>query len=179
VFLADLDPQQSSSEWWRRRGGPDNPMLLGGRGTVLRRFREIEELRGQRDVMILDTPGAVMGGVQEATKMADCVVVVVQPSIKDLEAQGAMRDLIDQNGQRDRSLYMVNRVDGRSNLGAQAAAVIRDRSPHEPFQITDRIDYVRADAVGKVGNEISKAARVEILGLWEAIVRITDEHRSQ
>lgn len=175
VFLADMDPQQSSAEWWRRRGAPDNPMLIASRGTVIRKFKEISELRGERDVMILDTPGALMGGVEEATKIADVVVVVVQPSIKDIEAQGAMRDLIEQTRQTERALYVVNRVDGRSILGPHAINAIRNRSPHEPVMITDRIDYVRADAEGKVANEINKQARVEILALWEAIVRIADE----
>ena len=173
VFLADLDPQQSTAEWWRRRGAPDNPDLIASGGSVIRKFKEVKELLGEREVMILDTPGALMGGVEEATKMADVVVVVVQPSIKDLEAQGAMRDVIEQTRQRDRSLYVINRVDGRSSLGPHAVNAIKDRSPHAPVLIADRIDYVRADAVGKVGNEINRDARVEILALWEAIVRIS------
>src|SRR5262245_17617127 len=86
VFLADLDPQQSTAEWWRRRGGPDNPMMIASRGSMIRASRrDIRERRSERDVMIIDTPGSDMTVIGEALHAADCVVVVVQASIKDLE----------------------------------------------------------------------------------------------
>jgi chromosome partitioning protein len=172
VFIVDLDAQQSTAAWWRRRLGPDNPMLITGRGSVIRALREVQERQGERDVMIIDTPGSDMRIIREAMNAADVIVVAVQPSLKDLEAQGAVADLIKETHQTESSLYVVNRADGRSNLAQQAVDVVRDRTPHEPLIIAERADYVRADAVGKAGNEVSKAARGEIQALWNEIERI-------
>jgi chromosome partitioning protein len=177
VFIADLDPQQSTAAWWRRRAGPENPMLITGRGSVIRALREIQERRGERDVMIIDTPGADMGVINEAIHAGDCIVVVVQASIKDLEAQGAVAELISRAGQGDQTVYVVNRADGRSSLAKHAADVVRDRTPHDPLIIGERADYVRADAAGKTGNEVSKKAEAEISALWKAIERIGNEQR--
>jgi chromosome partitioning protein len=179
VFLADLDPQQSTAEWWRRRGGPENPMMLASRGSMIRALRDIREHRSERDVMVIDTPGSDMAVVSEAIHAADCVVVVVQASIKDLEAQGAARDLIERAGKADRTVYVINRADRRSSLVKHAADLLRSRSAVEPLIVAERSDYVRADAAGKAGNEISAKARAEISALWAALEEVGDERRDE
>jgi hypothetical protein len=52
---------------------------------------------------------------------------------------------------------------------------LRPKIVREPVLIGDRTDYVRADAVGKVANEINEKARVEIAALWEAMKGVTNE----
>src|SRR5262245_41517917 len=61
VLLVDLDPAQSAAKWWRRRGGPANPMLettVRSLGTLI---DAIEKKAGGPDVVILDTPGELLG----------------------------------------------------------------------------------------------------------------------
>src|SRR5262245_56847114 len=100
AFIVDLDPQQSLSLSWKRRKGPSNPMLITGGGSVIRALREIQSRKEERDVMVIDTPGSDMVVVDHAIQAADRIVVVVQPSLKDIEAQAAAVELIDKAGQR-------------------------------------------------------------------------------
>ena len=53
---------------------------------------------------------------------------------------------------------------------------MRPKIVREPVLIGDRTDYVRADAVGKVANEINEKARVEIAALWEAMKGVTNNN---
>jgi chromosome partitioning protein len=174
VAVADLDPQQSTAAWWRRRAGPDNPMLITGRGSVIRALREIEKRRDEQGVLIIDTPGADMAAISEAIHAGDVILVVVQASIKDLEAQGAVTELIERAGKTASTVYVINRADGRSGLAKFAADVIRERSAVEPLIVAERADYVRADAAGKTGNEINPKAKAEIAALLSAVERIAD-----
>jgi hypothetical protein len=41
--------------------------------------------------------------------------------------------------------------------------------------ISDRADYVKADAAGKVANEVSKPAAAEISTLWNTLKEISND----
>jgi chromosome partitioning protein len=175
VYLLDLDPQQSTAAWWRRRQGPDNPMLVTGVETASRAIALLKQKKAERDVIIIDTPGSFLGVINDAIQEASAIVVVVQPSPKDLEAQGAVEGLIQKSALHGRTLYVLNRVDRTSTLARSAVETLRPKIVREPVLIGDRTDYVRADAVGKVANEINEKARVEIAALWEAMKGVTNE----
>jgi chromosome partitioning protein len=173
VFIVDLDPQQSTAAWWRRRQGPENPWLITGKGSVIRALREVQSRKEERDVMVIDTPGHDLAVVDQAIQAADVVVVVAQAAIKDLEAQGAVGELIKNARQEERALYVVNRADSRSSFTRNAVEALARRSPHRPLIIAERADYLRADITGKTGNEVSKKSEAEITAIWDEIVRIS------
>lgn len=174
VYLADLDPHESATNWWKRRKGPDNPMLVTGFETVSRAQAILKSRGEERDYLIVDTPGSFIGVVSDAIGVADAVCVVVQPSGKDLEAQGAAEDLIDQLKRRSRTLYIINRVDGRSSLGTEAAAKVAKLAPRQPFLIPNRTEFVRADAAGKTAAEHDTQLAATITHLWEVVKGIAD-----
>jgi chromosome partitioning protein len=174
VYLADLDPQQSSAAWWRRRKGPDNPLLIVGTSTVTDAIARITQRNAGRDYLIVDTPGSLVPVIADAISAADAVLVVVQASGKDLEAQGVTERLIDKSCQRGRMLYVLNRCDRRSSLPFDAAAKLRGMSTVVPFLVGERADYVRADMAGKVAPEINNSAAEEIAALWKITKEIAD-----
>ncbi len=169
VYLLDLDPQQSTASWWRRRKGPDNPMLVTGVEMASKAIALLKQKKAERDLMIIDTPGSFLGVINDAIQDAAAIIVVVQPSPKDLEAQGAVEGLIQKSALHERAFYVVNRVDPTSNLTKSAVESLRSKTIRAPVLIGDRVDYVKADAVGKVANEINEKARTEIAALWEAV----------
>jgi chromosome partitioning protein len=177
VYLLDLDPQKSTANWWKRRGGPENPMLVVGVDAASKAIKAIRDKKVERDLMVIDTPGSFLGVINDALGEAHCIVIVTQPSAKDIEAQGAVEGLIQKLNRIQDTLYVVNRVDGRSSLGQLAIAAIRPRTVRDPMIIGDRADYVRADAVGKVANEVNAKASEEISALWEALKGIINEHK--
>jgi chromosome partitioning protein len=168
VYLLDLDPQQSTAAWWRRRKGPDNPLLVTGVETASRALALLRKKKAERDLMIIDTPGSFLGVIDDAINEAAAIIVVVQSSPKDLEAQGAVEGLIAKSGLKDRTLYALNRVD-RTSLTKSAVETLRTKLAREPVLIGHRVEYVKADASGKVANETSEKAKAEIATLWDAV----------
>jgi cellulose biosynthesis protein BcsQ len=129
----------------------------------------IKGKKAERDVMIVDTPGSFMGVIADAVTEADAIVIVTQPSAKDLEAQGAIEGLIAKMDRVADTLYCVNRADQRSILTKQALDIVSGKSVKPPVIVMDRADYVKADAAGKIAPEINKAAEPEIAALWQAV----------
>jgi chromosome partitioning protein len=172
VFLADLDPQQSIAKWWERRGSPTNPMLATERTSVTRVLEVIERRAAGRAWLFVDTPGSMMQTIKDALKHADAILVIVRPSSKDLEAQGALEDLIARSGKGDRAMYVINGASKTDRLARDAAAFVADRSAIPPLLVCSRVDHVRADIAGKTAAESNKDAAREIAALWEAVKRI-------
>lgn len=169
VFIADLDPQQSMARWWDRRGRPTNPMLAPDKTSVTRVLEVVERRGAARDWLIVDTPGSLMKVIADAVGHADAIAVIVQPSGKDIEAQGALEDLIAKAGKGDRAVYVINRASKTDRLAKDAAEILADRSAVKPLSICHRVDYVRADLAGKTGAELNKDADKEIAALWAAM----------
>jgi chromosome partitioning protein len=172
VFIVDIDPQQSTAAWWRRRKGPENPMLVTNVSAIRPALDAIAKRKAERDWLIIDTPGSNMNVLRDAVNHADVVVGVIQASGKDIEAQGAAQGLIQDAGKRDRTLWVVNRASKGNKLAQDAAERIGKSSVVPPVLISDRVDHVRADLVGKTAGEVNKDAAREISALWQAVKRI-------
>lgn len=172
VFLADVDPQQSTARWWRRRKGPENPMLIVNVPSIRQALDAIGKRNAERDWLIVDTPCSGMDTIREALLHADAVVGVIQASAKDVEAQDAANDLISQTKKGDRALWVVNRASKGNKLAKDAAATIAPWSAVPPVLIYDRVDHVRADLAGKTAAEMNKDAAREISALWQAVKEI-------
>jgi chromosome partitioning protein len=169
VFIADADPQQSTTAWWRRRKGPDNPMLIVNFGSLRQAIEAIARRKAERDWLIVDTPGSHIEVIREALRHANAVLGVIQPSGKDIEAQGAARDLIAEAKKGYCTLWVVNRASRGNKLAQDAAERVAPGSAGPPVLIYDRVDYVRADLQGKTGPEVNKEAAKEIAALWQAV----------
>jgi chromosome partitioning protein len=172
VFLADLDPQQSVARWWERRGRPTNPMLAADKTSVTRVLDLLDRRGAKPDWLIVDTPGSLMPTIRDALKHANAVMVIVRPSSKDLEAQGALEELIVKSGKVDRTLYVINCASKTDRLARDAAEFVADRSALPPVLISCRVDYVRADIDGRTAVETNKDAAQEIAALWKAVKRV-------
>ena len=174
VYLLDLDPQQSTAAWWRRRKGPENPMLVTGVEAASKAIAALTKKKAERDLLIIDTPGSFLGVINDAIQTASAILIVVQPSPKDLEAQGAVEGLIQKSALVDRTIYVLNRVGKAPALLKSAIETLRPKTVRESVQIGERAEYVKADAAGKVANEINDKARVEVAALWDAVKGVLD-----
>ena len=89
VMLTDLDRQQSSSYWLERRP-VDYPTIMGQTAKV----KSISEKNTNKvSWTILDSPGGFRDDkLSDAVKLADCIIVPVQPSAFDI---GATQDFLD------------------------------------------------------------------------------------
>lgn len=116
VVLADLDRQQSSMGWLKRRP-PELPTIHGHGGG---------KRMGGTDYLVIDSPAGLHGDkLSEAVKLADLIVVPVQPSAFDMAATGDfLRVLREEKAVRKEKsqVAMVGmRVDARTRSAAELA----------------------------------------------------------
>lgn len=169
VLLADLDPQQSLAELWKRRGDNGNPRLIDNVGTVIELVNRLKRSGFARELLIVDTPGSNMTLLTDAVMAADVVVLPVQPSPMDLLAQGAICDLVETAGKSDRAIFVLNRIDPRSDLAAEAHDWLARNYGFPIAEIRQRPAYARAAIAGKSAGDIDKDAAEEIAALWALI----------
>lgn len=177
VQMIDRDPQRSLLDLCRRRRempelASDNPQMLDGVETVASAIDTLEQSGYARDFLIVDSPGSFMDVVSEAIAVADVVVVPLRPSPFDMLAMAAVLDIVKALGKQDRLLMVLNQVDRRSELAADALKAIRPLSPNPPIQIANRTDYARAPITARAGIEVNREAAAEINSLWGAILKI-------
>jgi chromosome partitioning protein len=184
VFFADMDPQKSLKDLCERRGKQNDllghqPMLLTDVGSIPEAVRHIHGTQYARDFLIVDTPGSHMSIIRNAIQSADCVVLPCQPSILDILAQEDIAPLVDKLGKADRTLFVINRVDGRVNVDGtldQIAAMFANK----PVRIKQRQGYVKGAEAGKAGFEVGTAKErqdcaAEMAALWQAISNIIQD----
>lgn len=116
VVLADLDRQQSSAGWLNRR-----PLHLPTIHSHLARKQS-----GRADWMVIDSPAGLRGEkLTAAVKLADLVVVPVQPSVFDMAATAEFLQVLREEKavRKEKSqVAMVGmRVDPRTRSAAELA----------------------------------------------------------
>jgi chromosome partitioning protein len=185
VYFADLDPQKSLMELCERRAKgehpdlmPDNPLLLENIETVTAAVATLTRQGYERDYLIVDTPGSFMKIIREAIGAADCVILPVQPSPMDVLAQEDVAKVVAELGKSDRTIFVLNRVDGRAPSMARETLLklgaMIPESPVRPVEVHQRTDFAKASATGRTGAELNAEARGEIQTLWKAIRKVLD-----
>lgn len=177
VLLADLDPQRSLLDLCaRRQKAPelagDNPMILENAETVTNAVEVLTRTGYDRDYLICDTPGSMMGVIRDAVANADAIVVPFQPSPMDLLAQDAVLEIIRKLRKRDRTLVVLNRVDGRAGIPLGMDKRLAAIAPNPVVKVAQRFDYARAGITAQAGVEINRDAAAEIAKLWNAILNV-------
>ena len=181
VLLLDMDPQGSASDW--RSIAPDLPPAFEvremDRDELLRQARA---LRRQHGVIIIDCPPQYAEQSSAAIRVADLVLVPVQPSPFDVWSTSAIVQLIrtrqEATGGQPRAAYVVSRA--ISNTGLQrslAEALGQAEMPVLTSGTTQRVLYAASAARGgTVFGGRMNAARREIEGIRDEIREVLNEH---
>ena len=124
VFLWDLDRQQSSLTWLAMR--PRHVALVN---RLDRREEEGEPDLGKGRWLVIDSPAGLHGkGLSHALKIADKVLVPVQPSVFDMAATGAFLQVLrDEKAVRKNKAFvgiLGVRVDPRTRAAATLEAFL-------------------------------------------------------
>ena len=153
VLLVDLDPQGSASDWSSIASapGPDFEVQEMERGTLLRQARA---LRRQFDVMLIDCPPQFAEPSAAAIRIADLVLVPVQPSPLDVWATDAIVELIQArqsaSGGKPRAAYVVSRAISNTALQRSLAEALGKQDlPLLSAGTTQRVVYASTASAGK------------------------------
>jgi chromosome partitioning protein len=178
VVLVDLDPAQSAAKWWRRRGGPDNPILMTNVGSMTVFMTKLD-VKAKPDVMILDTPGELLGRIKDAVSVADVIVVPIAPSIKDWEAMDSVESIIKAAGKLKRTVFVVNRYRTKATASTEIRRALQKRTGKLPHTVALATAHEKADADGKAGAETNGDIAGEFDLLWDEIKRIGKAHEQK
>lgn len=89
VALLDIDPQASLTRWHSLRAGKNAPAIHLSTVSGWRLGGELDRLRQQFDVLIVDSPPVIDTDAKLAIRAAGLVLVPIQPSPPDLWAAEA------------------------------------------------------------------------------------------
>lgn len=174
VMLIDAEPQQSLGLWWERRGKPENPDLTSVDGErVLTRAVGKIRTAGEIDLVLIDTPPAMLERIEAAISVSNFVLIPVRASIFDVEAISPVAELCNQYDKP--FAFLVSQADPKWKLLNAIIEALGDYGTVLPEHIRYNSAYAVAVTSGKTGPEASgKAgadARDDIAALWKSLKR--------
>ncbi|MFO1047625.1 MAG: ParA family partition ATPase [Geminicoccaceae bacterium] len=174
VALIDIDPQGSLTGWMRLREHRQRDaaelrfaMIGGWRLGV-----EIDRLKREADVILVDTPPHTEIDAKAAVRGADLVLVPVQPSSLDVWASQATVELAAK--EKRRTALLLNRVPPRGRAVEEARhALLELGAPALATQLGNRQAFVGsiAQGLGVVESEPRSAAADEVRALAEEVAQ--------
>ena len=175
VAVVDIDPQQSLGQWFQHRAARFDGEDSGLTVTSVQGWRtqaEVQKLARRNDVVIIDSPPHAETEARIAIRLADLVIVPVQPSPMDVWASQATLDLAA--GEKTPALLVLNRVLPRARLTEEMLAEIAKTGGQlATTRIGNRVAFASALAAGLGVTEAQPRGRAaeEIKRLAKEIMR--------
>ena len=174
VGLVDIDPQGSLTGWMRLREHRQRDaaeirfsMVGGWRVGV-----ELDRLKREVDLVVVDTPPHTDMDAKAAIKGADLVLVPVQPSSLDIWASQGTVELAAK--EKRKAALVLNRVPPRGRSVEEARQALMELgAPALETQLGNRQAFVTSVAVGLgvVESEPKSASADEVRALAEDVAR--------
>src|SRR5216684_335504 len=168
VAIVDTDPQESAAMWHRARQAP-NPPVAAVAVTELERALAAAET-DRYEFALVDSAPHVGAGAAVIARLADLVVVPVQPGPFDIGALPATIDLLRAAGRR--AVVVLSRCPTRSlDVESARRSILEMNLEIVPVSIGDRTVYRRALAHGLAVTEMDpdSIAAMEITNLYRWI----------
>ena len=157
VAVIDLDPQATAANWSDRREVKDAPAVVSCQVARLRQVLDAAEAQGVA-LAIIDTAGKSTSAAIAAAKVADKVLMPIQPQLFDIETLQNVKEILTLAGNPPAAV-VINRaaVQGRRHEETEEAAAAMG------FTVAPVVLYQRA-AHGDAGNIGQTAAEYEPKG---------------
>jgi chromosome partitioning protein len=150
VLLVDSDPQGSARDWSMADPEQTLPVVGLDRPTL---EKDIKPLLRNTDIVIIDGPPRHEQVVASAIKVADIVLMPVQPSPYDVWAGADLVKLLKERQNllgTPKCAFVLSRVIKRTKIGGEVRSAL-DETEIPVFQnyTTQRVVYPNAAATGK------------------------------
>lgn len=170
VAIIDLDPQTTAANWSDRRQD-ENPVVVSCQTSRLSRVLEAARKNGA-ELTIIDTPGKSSDTLIAAAKVANFVLMPIQPQLYDIETLNGLKDILLLAGSPP-SAVVVNRAPIQGNRHSETLAAIAAIGLVAcPVIIFGRTAHGDAGNIGRTATEKDpkgKAAQ-EITRLYKYII---------
>ncbi|MGE4045278.1 MAG: division plane positioning ATPase MipZ [Acetobacteraceae bacterium] len=188
VALIDLDPQVSACDWKDIRG-EKAPVVAATPVPHLDRALTAAAGAGA-DLAIVDTAGRTNDAASAAARVADLILIPLQPSLIDLKTLGATLDIIRIAGGKP-ARALLTRVRAAGTRHEDTAAWLKGQGVEVcPFSLGERVTYqdayaqglgvLEAEPAGKATEEIRQVYLYisKLIGLSTKRVVNNEESRS-
>ncbi len=142
VLLVDSDPQGSSRDWAAVREDNPVPVIAIDRPTIERDLKNV----AQKDFVVIDGAPQASDLAISAIKVADLILIPVQPSPYDILATSDLVDLIHQRIEltegKLKAAFIISRAIKGTKIGADIRQALADyQLPVLTSAITQRVIY--------------------------------------
>ena len=166
--IVDTDPQESAAMWQRARHASDPPVATVAVGDLERALTAAAD--DKYDLALIDSAPHVGAGAAIIARLANLVIVPVQPGPFDIGALPATIDLL--RATERRAVMVLSRCPSRSlDVESARRSLLEMDLDIVPVNIGDRAIYRRAVAYGLAVTEIEpkSIAAMEITNLYKWI----------
>ncbi len=175
VLLLDADPQGSALDWSAaREAEPLVHVVSYPKPTI---HKEIENFKGDYDIIIIDGPPRVTAMARSIIVASDYIIIPVQPSPCDIWATQEIVDLVReaQVYREDiKPLIVINRKIINTAIGREATLAVAEFEGIPVFKssLAQRVVFAEAFAQGKAVFEVDKKgpASKEIRNLTDELM---------
>jgi chromosome partitioning protein len=167
VYLIDTDPQGTLTKWHSLREA-EAPQRIEIPFEAVGRGLDSLKQRGA-SYCIVDTAPSRGDQVFSLLKLADLVIVPVQPSPSDIWSAAATFQLL--KAERIPFVFVMMRVKANTNITAQSVALLSKYGEVAPTFVADRTAYAASMTDGRTAQELqTKGPAAEEMGkLWKEI----------
>lgn len=174
VMLGDIDRQQSARDWLSRRSRLLPPIAT----WEIERDRPARPPAGTTHA-VLDTPAGLHGKpLDRALKVAQRVIVPVQPSLFDILATGHfIEKLLEEKAIRKQQTFVAvvgMRVDARTRAAAELERFLDRYELPVLAYLRDTQRYVQAAAHGMTLFDLTPGRVAQDLAQWQPIIEWVD-----
>ena len=160
VAIVDLDPQASACEWADIRQA-EAPVVIDAQPARVDAVVARAQSMGV-DLLLIDTAGRTEQAALAAARVADLVLVPLQPSVVDLKTVRATIDLIDLAGRKPRAAVLT-RVKPFGSRHEETAEWLKEQGLIVcPISVGDRISFQDAYAQGCGVPEIDERGKAAL-----------------
>jgi chromosome partitioning protein len=175
VAVVDTDPQGSLADWWNQRTA-ETPLFAAV--EVVRLADHTSALRREGvNLVVIDTPPALLQTIKAAILVADLVLIPARPSPHDLRAVGVIVEMAEQA--RKGFCFVVNGATPRTTIALEAVQALAQHGPVAPVIVHQRIDFAGSMVDGRTVGEVSPSSRSadEITQLWRYVSTQSRKYR--
>jgi chromosome partitioning protein len=172
VAMLDIDPQASLFTWFnvrRRRFGDGEDGLLVQGLSGWRLGSELRRLRGEFDLILVDSPPHAESDARAAVREADLVLVPCQPNALDVWASAPTLELAQGSGTG--ALLVLNRVPPRG----RAAEQMRDEIAAQRWPLAGALLGNRQAYAASIGEGRGVAETAPRSAAGQEIAALADE----
>ena len=167
VFLIDTDPQGTLTKWHSLREAETPQRVEVPFAAISKGLSALKE-RGA-SYCFVDTAPSRDEDVLSLLRLADLVIVPVQPSPSDIWAAAATFQLL--KAERIPFVFVMMRTKPNASITAQSVALLSKFGEVAPTFVADRTAYAAAMTDGRTAQELQPKglAAQEMTALWKNI----------